>query len=413
MAGISQTKVYNIIRLFDHHPKLNPRLVMAIKRKLLLLFVVVGGVTLMHVGTFLLGNAFKRGTSPQINHERHPKDKTCVPHQEGLIVSNILGRLGNDLFEVGMAKRLADELCWKFVPRAMWVPGILNPDTDRCFPNVRDRQHHIHNLSELSVEFQDQVGITPELWDDLSVNAKRATGGANIRSGEWLSKLDEQGMVWQCHHLLCNFTAENLEKTVASIKSNSSVRVVWLSAFFIHHDWMVPYMPKLREWLRVAPECCHSVPPNDAVVIHVRNFAPDENDMNNHMTSKMYKHLLERYGLVSRPIYIVCEPQSVDSEIVKDLMQEFPNQVKVYTGDNPIDAYCFLTRAKILIPTTSSSFSQMAALMGEADVVHYPTHTLDHPAVTLNVPHWKYHLVNQTQVLDFEVNHTLLIVDAA
>jgi hypothetical protein len=47
--------------------------------------------------------------------------------------------------------------------------------------------------------------------------------------------------------------------------------------------------------------------------------------------------------------------------------------------------------------------------------VHYPTHTLEYPMVTLKVPGWKYHLTNNETngIADFDVDHSWLEVTQA
>jgi hypothetical protein len=172
----------------------------------------------------------------------------------------------------------------------------------------------------------------------------------------------------------------------------------------------------MREWFTINKSCCQTpTPPDEAVVIHIRDFDPEDNGMNKGLKWGVYVHILKEYRLLEKPVWIVCQPKSVDTTLVQDLLSHIPN-AEVHTGENAFDAYCIMQRAKILIPTTSSSFSQIAALLGSPDkIVHYPTHTLDHPAVTLSVPDWKYHLVGESlnEIEEFDVDHERLKVGMA
>lgn len=147
------------------------------------------------------------------------------------------------------------------------------------------------------------------------------------------------------------------------------------------------------------------------IVIHIRDFEPEDDDKNKHLKVGVYKDIIEKYYGRGKPVWVVCQPESVQTPIVQDLVHEFG--AVVHTGQDAIDAQCILTRARILIPTTSSSFSQISPFIGSPDMeVHYLTHTLDEPMVTLKVPGWKYHLTNKQvdAIQEFDVDHDLLHV---
>ena len=127
----------------------------------------------------------------------------------------------------------------------------------------------------------------------------------------------------------------------------------------------------------------------------------------------MYRDIIDKYSQSEQPkIIVVCQPRSVESDLVQGLVKDL-NAV-VQTGSDGIDAFCILSNARFIIPTTSSSFSQLPALLAQqkyGDVqVHYPTHTLDRPGITLKVPSWKYHLTNTDNdgIAEFDVDHERL-----
>eukprot|EP00978_Attheya_sp_CCMP212_P037582 scaffold178827_cov49-Attheya_sp.AAC.2 len=130
----------------------------------------------------------------------------------------------------------------------------------------------------------------------------------------------------------------------------------------------------------------------------------------------VYKHILEHYDYMDRPVWIVCQPKMVETKIVRQLQewlimsqkQGHQEQVQIHVGVDAYDAFCILTRAPVLIVSDASTFSQAAALVAPDDitttdddttqqVVHVPmvdehNHS---PQVTIDIPHWKYHLVDE------------------
>lgn len=184
----------------------------------------------------------------------------------------------------------------------------------------------------------------------------------------------------------------------------------------------------IPRWLKINQnkKCCPSPPPErNTIVIHIRDFNPEDDDKNKNLQVGVFRDIIHKYyDDKSNDVWVVCQPKSVKSEIVQDLVEEF--DAKVHTGTDNIDAFCILARARIHIPTTSSSFSEMAALLAESNVkerygndtqveVHYPTHTLEYPMVTLKVPNWKYHLTDEecTGIKEFDVDQARLLVTQA
>ena len=192
------------------------------------------------------------------------------------------------------------------------------------------------------------------------------------------------------------------------------LRIVDLNAFFINYRWMKGHMNDIAQWLNVDPSCCATAPPKkDTIVVHIRDFLPTDEDKNKNLQVGVYRDIIQQYSQNDRPeIIVVCQPRSVESEIVQGLVKEF--NATVQTGSDNIDAFCILSNAHFIIPTTSSTFSQLAALLAQQKhdnvQVHYPTHTLNRPGVTLKVPTWKYHLTNSKNdgIAEFDVDHKRL-----
>ena len=170
---------------------------------------------------------------------------------------------------------------------------------------------------------------------------------------------------------------------------------------------MNQWSDKVREWFAMSESCCHNDPPENAVVIHVRDFRPKD-ETNMCIKPPVYTHIISHYNLSDRPLWIVCQPQTVESAFVKELAASFPNKnVTIVPGQDQYDAFCTLTRAKTLLLTSASSFSQMATFLADALAdVHYPITRVRNPKVTLSVPGWKYHLVDRElldKVVHFDV----------
>lgn len=170
-----------------------------------------------------------------------------------------------------------------------------------------------------------------------------------------------------------------------------------LTLFLYSFDWMKDWMgPQfIPHWLKIRENetCCPTPPPvRDTIVIHIRDFEPEDDDKNKNLQVGVFRDIIHKYyNTGSYEVWVVCQPKSVKSDIVRDLVKEL--DAKIHTGRDNIDAFCILQRARIHIPSTSSSFSQLAALLAEERTkekygnesqveVHYPTHTLEEPMVS-------------------------------
>jgi hypothetical protein len=347
-----------------------------------------------------------------------PKRKCAA--NKGIIVTNMLGRLGNSLLQVTMANRLAEELCWDVVYRKMWGAKWPNPRGRECFPNAILPQ--LTNISSVQ-DYAPELEIDAKLWDYLRMMddetgiSLNANAEANIGVEKWAETMDEKGLAFRCVHESCDFTKDNMDKVVGQLSlPTSKVRVVYLKAFFVHYDWMRDWGKEYRHWLAMDPSCCPQQPPADAVVIHMRDFSLEGiTKTDTDMTSGVYMDILEHYNLTNRPVWIVCQPESVDSILVKNLTALIPT-LSVHPGVDEYDAFCILTRAKTFIASMSSTFSQMAGLLADPDaVLHYPTFTLNKPRATMKMPMFKYHLVHDSmdKIETFDVDHDNLIVKMA
>eukprot|EP00804_Cyclotella_cryptica_P014251 CCRYP_005665-RA/>CCRYP_005665-RA protein AED:0.17 eAED:0.17 QI:292/1/1/1/0.83/0.71/7/853/877 len=378
-------------------------------------------------------------------YERVSENTTL--NREGLIIVNMLGLLANDLFEAAFAARLSEQLGWRVVYRTMWNAAFPTVKTDLCFPNIARK--HIASADKYSDKdplwnfLLDYGGDREsfelrELYDALTYNDLEEFSNlittqdeANEIQMAWIDGLGEK--VKRIAHLQYPLQDYNVDTLVEDLKSpHSEVRVLQLEAFFIHFDWMKEWMgpQHIPHWLQILQNrtCCPTPPPKrDTIVIHIRDFDPEDDDKNKHLQVGVFLDIINKYYKTKdsgREIWVVCQPKSIKSDIVQDLVKKLG--AKVHTGADNIDAFCILSRARIHIPTTSSSFSQLAALLAEERIrekygnfsqveVHYPTHTLEYPMVTLKVPGWKYHLTNNETdgIAEFDVDHSRLQVAQA
>lgn len=397
------------------------------KRSVLAAGVLAAGICLYSSSTFLFSesiNALRRTTSsavvdgelnniiteqakitefrsPQYSDiNDSPRLPSCAP-REGLIIVNTLGRLANNLFEVGFANRMATELCWKVLYRPCWQGEIPNPRAAECFPHAMLPKVHTL-LDNVPFELQEKLRLNSTFWENVSV--KGAQGNHQYQS--WLDQRLIEGIGVEMGNNGSLFVGDSPHRLVQRIRNEASrTSLLSLKAFFIHGDWMSEFSDNVREWFTMSDSCCHHEPPENAVVIHVRDFEPSDHT-NMGIKPSAYIHIMNHYNLTHKPLWIVCQPQTVESAFVKALVAAFPNSnLTIVTGQDQYDAFCTLTRAKTLLLTSASSFSQMGAFLSDAQV-HYPLTTLHSPRVTLSVLGWKYHLVDQQtldKVIQFDV----------
>lgn len=149
--------------------------------------------------------------------------------KEGLIVSNMLGLLANDLFEVAFAARLKSELCWHVVYRSEWNSGFLTDKTDKCFPNAL-----VEMPKQTHPFLRDELGITEEIYNILTDRKELLYE----RYDEWKKDLDDN-RTFVVKHMEYPLDGNGVPDLVTKLSSpDSTIQVVVLEAFFIHYDWM-------------------------------------------------------------------------------------------------------------------------------------------------------------------------------
>lgn len=341
-----------------------------------------------------------------------PKNKApqspCAP-RKGIVISNTMG-LANNLFEVGFAHRLATDLCWPVLFRPHWQGEIPNSRAAECFPNAMLPTNH-DSLIGIPHDIQTKLQLNSTFWKSVG------TTKGNRAYQRWLAERQQEGVAVKVGNDAKLFTGDAPKRLVQEVRNETSqTSLLSLEAFFIHGDWMNEWSDKIREWFAMRESsCCHHQPPSDAVVIHVRDFGPkDETNMG--IKPPVYTHIINQYNLTDRPVWIVCQPQTMKSAFVTELLDSLPHDnVTIVPGQGQYDAFCTLIRAKALLLTSASSFSQMAAFLSDADV-HYPLKTLGRPKVTISVPGWKYHLVDKQsldRVVQFDVGRDRITFKAA
>lgn len=334
--------------------------------------------------------------------------QACL-NRPGVIIWNAMGRLANNLFEYSFAKHLSQELCWPLLKRVGWQgPMVMDSKAALCFPNaaLRKRRYDKYNIS---LRVQHDVGLNKSRWKKLSRG-----GQASVPAYyKYLRGLQTKGMAMAIEHENEHeyYHAMGVDKIRDQLVQNFNISVLSLSGFFIQSDLMLPWKHQIEHWLSISPTCCSTpAPPLDAVVIHIRDFDPTEVEYQG-IGVGVYQQILAHYNLTNRPLWIVCPPKSAKTDMVQTLINvTHHTNAFVIPGKDAYDALCILTRAKTLILTSASTFSQMGGFLSKAQQIHYPVRTLQIPATTIHVPGWKYHLAKEKtgvshQVQEFDVDH--------
>lgn len=406
----------------------------------------------------------------------------------------MLGLLANNLFQVAMANRLSRQLQWPVIYRIKWE-GVVHPQATRirhCFPNllltpnipngsnIDDNDELLHappqiRYEDLPASLRDDPvfrnATTRDFWNTI---ISPGMDSSNPYYDDWfqqinpfsqghyyegresgIASIDTSQLVVPIYHRslqMKGFEGTSDQWTNSLVKRlqdpTSRTKILHLEAFFIHYDWMFPWMSRIRQWAKIADiestprsdqleeenvsTCCSSPRPSpDTIVVHWRDFAADESakDLAPPATADLvsvFVQILKHYELPSddakgegttteRPVWIVCQPSSIETEAVQRLvalLKPLAQEVRIVPGRDNIDAMCILQRARTLLLTTSSTFSQFPAIIGHADsdsrqVVHYPIYTTFRPIVTLKVPHWHYHLYypENSTVAAYDIPH--------
>ncbi|CAB9509713.1 expressed unknown protein [Seminavis robusta] len=328
---------------------------------------------------------------------------------EGVVVLDMLGFLGNNIFEIGFANRVAMELNWKIAYRSGWrSPFFVDPKAEECYPHAFLTNSNSTDIYENHPVFQGTgIGMDPssnvqlEAWLDKFKNQTQTDS---------MPSLQQPAVVQSCRHRSCNFA--HVPTYVEPLK-NSTIKVLFLHAFFIHGGWLEEekWRHKMSHWFAPMAKCCPSpMPPENAIVIHIRDFESDPDKKIAHklrsVQPSVYLEIMKSYNLLDpdRPVWVVCQPSSVDSKMVqglKELLQPpFIKEFRIMTGVDAYDAFCILQRAKTLLMSYGSTFSQAAALssMYPDPAVHVPFVPMTGGVsdATAYIPTWKYHYVEET-----------------
>lgn len=320
--------------------------------------------------------------SVQNTTDSGPGNRKCVARKEGVVVLNTLGRLANNLFEVAYANQVADELCWDLLVRPMWGSELPSERGSFCLPNAR-LPNDISDFPRLSRSLQALVNLNATRWSTIAPH--------NTLYTEWIEELGP-ALVHTVRHQHSE-TRIDIREILQTVET-SQVRVLDLQAFFISYDWIKPRVEGIRHHLKFHDSCCHHSPQKEAVVLHYRDLGAEGFEI---IEPSVYVDILRQYNLTGRSLWIVCQPSSLGSHFLRELLvlvQKSFDNVTIVPGHDPYDAFCALTRASTLLLSYRSSYSAMAALLSNA-TVHNPITQLRQPAVTLNVPGWKYHLLEE------------------
>jgi hypothetical protein len=390
--------------------------------------------------------------SPPRNNIRRRSTKgphhSCAQH-DGFIVANMNGRLGNNLFQIALAHRLSQDLCWPIIFRENWQ-GVFPHDTraNECFPRALHGGHSRHpnsNLTDRDIQWFRYMKIADHFPEyNLQTFYRMLPHGENNEMYQtWTKQTQLDGTAlrlasrWEFDyttpHGWDNDLVDNLRSTENSsyihfidgdvqtphVRPYDAVRTIHLDGFYIHYDWIEPWLDRIRsDWLYMDHnKCCQHHPPANAIVIHIRNFKYYE-DLDPGFKPSVFIELLDRMYLQdlnqNKVLWIVCQPDDVGFHLVETLQERYNGTI--VPGNDSVDALCILMQARRLVLATSSTFSQMAALLSphaasselaHSQEVHYLLPNMREPGVTLVVPHWRYYLVDETTkdtIRQFDVN---------
>ena len=378
-----------------------------------------------------------RGNENQVHQHRYNTSTSHCSEHEGFIIANMHGRLANNLFQIALANRLSEDTCWPILFKEGWQ-GVFPHDSRalQCFPNgiglhQRKPDSIVTEKDRAWFDIMNIDNVTDHKWSNPKLFFEELPHRENVHLYEkwWKNSVDEGtslriGSRWAFDYTSVtgwdNDLVENLRRPgnktfITNLEENpqkhrkyDTVRAIHMDAFFIQYTWIEPWMDMIRHWHAMDESaCCQHIPPENAVVIHVRNFSEEEG-LDPKFSSRVYFEILDRYYFEDTPsnhvLWIVCQPQDTEIELVKDLQRRY--NATIVTGIDQFDAFCTLQKAKKLVLSSHSTFSQMAALLASPETeIHYLLPKLEHPDVTLVVPHWRYHLVESNHKDSIEIWH--------
>jgi hypothetical protein len=200
---------------------------------------------------------------------------------------------------------------------------VLHDKATTCFPHALPNvprvwlTNHYVNAST----GQTEQNLLEQLYG-------KHTKGSKFRQSLQNWMLQERRNTWFCGEHKCKFTEPDLSVTIhdmllasseeAAAASNSSsreetllsktTRLIHLSTYFIHYDWIKNYQQDLREIFTIDRTCCQTIVPAEVVLMHFRNSEDD--DFRHNLTPDMVLSIWDHYNYTDRPLWIVCEPDS-------------------------------------------------------------------------------------------------------
>lgn len=328
---------------------------------------------------------------------RHPPTK-------GIVVVELLGRLANNLFQVAFARTLAKRLGgWHVAVIPDMYSALVVTQNAKCFP------HALPPVPlTLAPDLEAYLNITETETHDLELRFHPRRGRYAVARRRIQAWAEVQNHTWFCHEFQCRYSEPDLSHTIQELRqSSSTTRLVHLRNFFVHYDWINGTVQDMRNMFAMEPRCCQTKVPPDVVVVHFRNI--EAKFLRHNLTPNMLWSILKQYNYTHRPIWIVCEPES--ERAVKAFVETL--NVTIHFGKDGEDAFCMLLQATTLIASQSSTFSQMAGLLGNATEVHYPLHQLDFPNSTIVNPNWLYHWIHEAddRIIEFNVDSSRIQPD--
>jgi hypothetical protein len=235
-----------------------------------------------------------------------------------MIQLQMLGLVGNNLFQYAFARILSEELCYALeVTHSPYKP-----------------RKNIPQLMALMSTFQDAPLSVP--------------GRVYNRPEDRTAFLDHQGF-------------DGFRVDLASMLANRDPRCIKVKGYFERYEIFRRHKDRIRAWYGVDPiSCGYDIGPDD-VVMHVRRG--DFITFGRAITLTYYKDILDRLDF--RKLY-VCG-FGLDPEV----KEAFKRYRPIYVQGEPVDDFLFMKGFNRIIQS-QSTFAWWAGFLSQAEEIHAP-----------------------------------------
>jgi hypothetical protein len=301
----------------------------------------------------------------------HAVNDTQSAHPEQVnasIIVQLSGEMGNNLHRIAFARGmqlLARErgietnLVFRHKEDLKW--RVARSLITRCFPRLREFDFEAGN----SAQYNNRV-----LQQRLMFGARGA--GLTIRS-----KSDESvRTVLETLQLLVNETSNN---SSLDAYQHSTIKIPFIySDAMVSHAFLDRYKDDFQKFFLFDDEgCCAQFPGPDESVFHFRNFQGELKDDTQRLGFLELGPNQTARGLFrglspGHKVAMITRFKNEQAQRYVDAMEEQGLQVRLISGQSPVEDFCFLKNAKKeMVGTEISSFFIWAAFLGESKVRSY------------------------------------------